>query len=139
MKQYSALDGSSPSAEILSFQKWANSKGEKVVDEDGLWSAKTSALYPSVKTRYERETGEQIGKLKPNYTASKVVLDEKGNIKSLESNSAKDIVAIPLADTNKKIPKKGFSSWSTTKKTIVIGSSLAVLGLAVWYFAIRKK
>jgi hypothetical protein len=47
-------------------------------------------------------------------------------------------------DTNKKVvdDKKattGFKSWSTTKKAIVVGSGLAVLGLAVWYFVIRKK
>ncbi len=35
--------------------------------------------------------------------------------------------------------KKGFSSFSTTKKTIIVGSGLAVLGLAVWFFVIRKK
>ena len=33
----------------------------------------------------------------------------------------------------------GFSSWSGTKKAVVVGSGLAVLGLAVWYFVIRKK
>jgi hypothetical protein len=47
-------------------------------------------------------------------------------------------------DTNKKVvdDKKattGFKSWSTTKKAVVVGSGLAVLGLAVWYFVIRKK
>jgi hypothetical protein len=35
--------------------------------------------------------------------------------------------------------KKGFKNWSTTKKTIVIGSSVVVLGLSIWYFLIRKK
>ena len=35
--------------------------------------------------------------------------------------------------------KKGFSSFSTTKKAIIVGGGLAVLGLAVWFFAIRKK
>jgi hypothetical protein len=38
-----------------------------------------------------------------------------------------------------KTPKKGFKSWSTTKKTVTIGSGIAILGLAVWYFVIRKK
>ena len=33
----------------------------------------------------------------------------------------------------------GFRSWSGTKKAVVVGSGLAVLGLAVWYFVIRKK
>jgi hypothetical protein len=33
----------------------------------------------------------------------------------------------------------GFRSWSGTKKAVVVGSGLAVLGLAVWFFAIRKK
>jgi hypothetical protein len=33
----------------------------------------------------------------------------------------------------------GFRSWSGTKKAVVVGSGLAVLGLAVWFFVIRKK
>ena len=67
-EHYLSLDGTSPSAEILAFQKWANSKGEKLVDEDGLWNPSTSKLYSTVQQRYELETGEQIGRLKPNYT-----------------------------------------------------------------------
>jgi len=35
--------------------------------------------------------------------------------------------------------KKGFSSWSNTKKTLVVGGGLLAVGLAVWYFVIRKK
>ena len=35
--------------------------------------------------------------------------------------------------------KTGFSSWSGTKKAIVVGSGLAVVGLAVWFFIFRKK
>ena len=38
-----------------------------------------------------------------------------------------------------KTQKKGFKSWSTTKKTVTIGSGVAILGLAVWYFVIRRK
>jgi hypothetical protein len=38
-----------------------------------------------------------------------------------------------------KTAKTGFSSWSTTKKTLVVGGGLVVVGLAVWYFVIRKK
>ena len=41
--------------------------------------------------------------------------------------------------TDETKTKEGFSSWSGTKKAIVIGSGLAVIGLAVWFFAIRKK
>ena len=41
-------------------------------------------------------------------------------------------------DANIKVAT-GFSSWSGTKKAVVVGSGLAVLGLAVWYFVIRKK
>ena len=46
-------------------------------------------------------------------------------------------------DANKKAEdktqKNGFKSWSTTKKTVTIGSGIAILGLAVWYFVIRRK
>lgn len=47
--------------------------------------------------------------------------------------------ATKKAEEEKDKTKKGFSSWSTTKKALVVGSGLTVLGLAVWYFVIRKK
>lgn len=50
---------------------------------------------------------------------------------------AKDDANTKVADDKK--PSTGFGSWSTTKKTLVVGGGLAVLGLAVWYFVIRKK
>lgn len=49
----------------------------------------------------------------------------------------KDDANIKVADDKKATT--GFSSWSGTKKAVVVGSGLAVLGLAVWYFVIRKK
>ena len=42
-------------------------------------------------------------------------------------------------DELNRITNKGFRSWSGTKKAVVVGSGLAVLGLAVWFFVIRKK
>lgn len=42
-------------------------------------------------------------------------------------------------DEKTKVITKGWKSFSKTKKTTIIGSGLAVLGLAVWYFVIRKK
>jgi hypothetical protein len=42
-------------------------------------------------------------------------------------------------DDLNRITNKGFRSWSGTKKAVVVGSGLAVLGLAVWFFVIRKK
>ena len=44
-----------------------------------------------------------------------------------------------LGDDKKLTTGTGFRSWSGTKKAVVVGSGLAVLGLAVWYFVIRKK
>ena len=41
-------------------------------------------------------------------------------------------------DDKKESELKGFKSWSTTKKTMVIGGSLALVGLAVWFFKFRK-
>ena len=65
----------------------------------------------------------------------KNVVDEVG-LKSADTNTTTDATKKVEED---KTPKTGFRSWSATKKTIVIGSGLAVLGLAVWYFVIRKK
>ena len=44
-------------------------------------------------------------------------------------------------DDKKASELKGFKSWSTTKKTMVIGGSVALVGLAVavWFFKFRKK
>jgi hypothetical protein len=50
---------------------------------------------------------------------------------------AKDDANTKVADDKKATT--GFRSWSTTKKAVVVGSGLAVFGLAVWYFVIRKK
>lgn len=66
------------------------------------------------------------------------------NQTDLKNFASDNATTIEEGDKNKKVadnttPDKGFKSWSTTKKTVVIGSGLAVLGLAVWYFVIRKK
>jgi hypothetical protein len=145
-EHYLSLDGTSPSAEILAFQKWVNSKGEKLVDEDGLWNVKTSTLYPSIKARYERELlFEPMVKLKPNYTPSNVVLDEKGNIKSLESNNPviqafKQIVPMKQY-TGTYTPAKLKVSWwakrSKAQKGLIMGGGIAVI--AVVGFLIYKQ
>ena len=62
-------------------------------------------------------------------------------------NFASDVAPTELKDSkdktseNDKLKGKGWKSFSKTKKTTIIGSGLAVLGLglAVWYFVIRKK
>lgn len=150
MRDYSSLDGTSASKEILAFQTWANSKGGGI-KETGVWDADTSSLYASVKTRYEKETGEQIGTLQTKKTEnvkSKNVWSDAvkrfgTNVK--DSSSANESnVKTTTTDADKKAnddtkTKTGFQSWSTTKKTIVVGGSLLGVGLAVWYFIIRKK
>lgn len=144
-EHYLSLDGTSPSAEILAFQKWVNSKGEKLVDEDGLWNVKTSTLYQSLKARYESEPlFAETGRLKPNYTPSNVVLDEKGNIKSLESNNPviqafKQIVPMkPYTGTYTpaKLKVSWWSKRTKTQKGLIMASGIAVI--AVVGFLIYK-
>lgn len=57
-EDYLSLDGTSTKDEILAFQKWANSKGEKLLEETGIFDASTTALYNKVKARYEREIAD---------------------------------------------------------------------------------
>jgi hypothetical protein len=37
------------------------------------------------------------------------------------------------------VNNKGFKNWSTTKKAVVIGSGLVLVGFVVWFFGFRKK
>ena len=60
------------------------------------------------------------------------VAPKKDDVKNTSVAPKKD-------DVKNTSESNGFKSWSMTKKTIVVGSSLAVVGLAVWYFIIRKK
>ena len=59
------------------------------------------------------------------------------------TSTTKSSTATTTSDDTKKAEevkvKKGFSSWSNTKKTLVVGGGLLAVGLAVWYFVIRKK
>lgn len=127
-EHYLSLDGTSSKDAILAFQKWANSKGEKLVDEDGLWNPSTSKLYSTVQKRYELETGEQIGRLKPNYTPSNAnaVLRE----------------IIPMKPyTGTYTPDKLKVSWwakrSKAQKGLIMGGGIAVI--AVVGFLIYKQ
>jgi hypothetical protein len=147
-EHYLSLDGSSTKDAILAFQKWANSKGEKLVDEDGIWSASTSKLYSTVQKRYELETGEQIGRLKPNYTPSSTVVDAKGRVKSFNydpSNTGENKIqqeTIPMKPyTGTYTPDKLKVSWwakrSKAQKGLIIGGGIAVI--AVIGFLIYKQ
>lgn len=160
MRNYSSLDGTSASKEILAFQKWANSKGGGI-KETGIWDKDTSSLYDAYKKRYEIETGEQIGTLQTKKTENvksrnvwgdavkKFGTTVKDSSSANESNvnTTTTTTTTPTkstTDADKKATddtktKTGFQSWSTTKKTIVVGGSLLGVGLAVWYFVIRKK
>ena len=60
------------------------------------------------------------------------VAPKKDDVKNTSVAPKKD-------DVKNTSESNGFKSWSMTKKTIVVGSSLAVVGLALWYFIIRKK
>ena len=55
---YSAIDASSSKDEILTLQKLINSKGEKLVEETGVFDTKTSEVYNKYKTRIDRELSE---------------------------------------------------------------------------------
>ncbi len=67
----------------------------------------------------------------------------ESDLKNFATDVAPPIIDTKIKDDSKTTDdsktKKGFSSFSTTKKTIIVGSGLAVLGLAVWFFVIRKK
>lgn len=119
--EFSSLDGLSPATEILAFQKWANSKGEKLVDEDGLWNPSTSKLYSTVKKRYESETGEQIGKLASKKIETTVPVKEIVQAKPYSAI----ITPIPI--------KQGWwAKRSKTQKTIIVTSSIVLLGITLY-------
>ncbi len=67
----------------------------------------------------------------------------ESDLKNFATDVAPPIIDTKIKDDSKTTDdtkvKKGFSSFSTAKKTIIVGSGLAVLGLAVWFFVIRKK
>lgn len=42
-------------------------------------------------------------------------------------------------DEKTKVIAKGWKGFSKTKKATIVGSGVLALGLAIWYFAIRKK
>jgi hypothetical protein len=66
--------------------------------------------------------------------------DVKNTSVAPKKDDVKNTSVAPKKDDVKNTSESnGFKSWSMTKKTIVVGSSLAVVGLAVWYFIIRKK
>ena len=67
------------------------------------------------------------------YTTDVAPTTEKATTETAKTETAK------TEDDKKASELKGFKSWSTTKKTMVIGGSLALVGLAVWFFKFRKK
>ena len=60
-------------------------------------------------------------------------------------NFASDVAPTETKDSTGKtkekdnLKAKGWKSLSKTNKATIIGSGVLVFGLAIWYFAIRKK
>lgn len=133
-ENYFSLDASSTTDSILAFQKWANSKGQKIVDENGVWNPTTSKIYNIVKKRYELETGDQIGKLKPNYTSSEAVADANAILKEI----------IPMKpSTSLTTPAKPKANWwqkktKSQKNIIMIGGIIVIVGFFMYKSSSKK-
>lgn len=123
-EDYLALDGSSSKEEILKFQKWANSKGEKLLNETGVFDAKTSDFYTKYKDRYEREMQDTI-KLAP-----------KG-IKTIENNAI-DSAYVPYFSLDNKTKKSWWQKKSKSQKNTIIIGSIAVATL-IGYLLYKRK
>jgi hypothetical protein len=122
---YSSIDGASTKEEILAVQKLINSKGEKLVDETGVFDAKTAEVYNKYKTRIDRELSE-MG-IEPIKLAIKPIIS---------SNDSTYVPTFVKKDLNLK--KSSWWSKRTTKqKGLVIGG--LVLVVSVTAFLIYRK
>lgn len=115
---YSAIDASSPKEEILALQKLLNSKGEKLVDETGVFDSKTSELYNKYKTRIDRELlemGYEPIKLKP---------------KTIQSSTSNDSYVPSFIQPNVNWKKTSWWSKRTkVQKGLVIGGAVVVASI----------
>jgi hypothetical protein len=123
--RYSSIDASSKKEEILALQKLINSKGEKLVEETGVFDTKTSEVYNKYKTRIDRELSE-MG-IDPIKLAIKPIV------------SSNDSTYVPTFNKQDLNLKK--SSWwakrTTKQKGLVIGG--LVLVVSVTAFLIYRK
>lgn len=123
---YSRLDGKSPTAEILAMQKLINSKGEKLVDETGVFDAKTSEVYNKYKTRLDREF------LEMGYEPIKL---QTKPLNVIENPITPAQIVPTFFKADFKTSNEKTSWWSKrtkTQKGLIIGGAVAVTGLTVW-------
>ncbi len=102
-----------------------------------------TGFYQSTKIpKVQFEFFEKTDKVKADSGEGVFNINES-DLKNFATDVAPPIIDTKIKDDSKTTDdsktKKGFSSFSTAKKTIIVGSGLAVLGLAVWFFVIRKK
>lgn len=133
---FSNIDGNSTKEEILTLQKLINSKGEKLVDETGVFDAKTIEVYNKYKTRLDREL------LEMGYEPIKL---KTKAVQSVSTNSVMNELVPQVfknALKNPTTPEK--ESWwkqrTKTQKTLIIGGGavgVMLLGFLI-YKAVKK-
>lgn len=125
---YSNIDGTSSREEILAVQKLINSKGEKLVDETGVFDAKTSEVYNKYKTRIDREMSE-MG-FEPIRLKTKTITT---------SPTISDLGYVPTFPTT-DLKMKKTSWWSkrtTMQKGLVIGGAVVLVSI-IGFLVVKK-
>jgi hypothetical protein len=125
---YSNLDGNSSKEEILAVQKLINSKGEKLVDETGVFDAKTAEVYNKYKTRIDREMSEM------GFEPIRL------KAKPITTPGISDLGYVPTFPTT-DLKMKKTSWWSkrtTMQKGLVIGGAV-VLASIIGFVVFKKK
>jgi hypothetical protein len=121
---YSAIDASSSKDEILALQKLMNSKGEKLVDETGVFDAKTNEIYNKYKTRLDRELSE-MG-----------IEPIKLKLKPIQSSTSNDSYVPSFVQPNVNWKKTSWWSKRTrTQKGLIIGGAVilaSVIGFVIY-------